>query len=149
MIRRHRFEAADNRRLAHLCGPLDAHLRQVEAALGVRLTRRDAEFRIEGPRAAVARTADLLDELYRQAQRPLAGEQLQLALAQAMTAAGPGPTGGAGAGPRVERASTAAAAPTLHTRHAGLAGRTPNQVQYLQQILAHDITFGIGPAGTG
>jgi phosphate starvation-inducible PhoH-like protein len=37
----------------------------------------------------------------------------------------------------------------LHTRHTDLSGRTPNQVQYLQQMLAHDITFGIGPAGTG
>jgi phosphate starvation-inducible PhoH-like protein len=37
----------------------------------------------------------------------------------------------------------------LHTRHAELRGRTPNQVQYLQQMLAHDLTFGIGPAGTG
>jgi phosphate starvation-inducible protein PhoH and related proteins len=37
----------------------------------------------------------------------------------------------------------------LHTRHADLAGRTPNQVQYLRQMLTHDITFGIGPAGTG
>jgi phosphate starvation-inducible PhoH-like protein len=37
----------------------------------------------------------------------------------------------------------------LHTRHAELRGRTPNQVGYLQQMLAHDITFGIGPAGTG
>ncbi len=37
----------------------------------------------------------------------------------------------------------------LHTRHADLAGRTPNQVQYLRNILGHDITFGIGPAGTG
>jgi phosphate starvation-inducible PhoH-like protein len=37
----------------------------------------------------------------------------------------------------------------LHTRHADLSGRTPNQMQYLRQMLAHDITFGIGPAGTG
>ncbi|ODV11896.1 MAG: phosphate starvation-inducible protein PhoH, partial [Rubrivivax sp. SCN 70-15] len=41
------------------------------------------------------------------------------------------------------------AAVVLHTRHADLVGRTPNQVQYLRQMLAHDITFGIGPAGTG
>jgi phosphate starvation-inducible PhoH-like protein len=41
------------------------------------------------------------------------------------------------------------AAVVLHTRHADLSGRTPNQVQYLRQMLAHDITFGIGPAGTG
>ena len=37
----------------------------------------------------------------------------------------------------------------LHTRHTDLRGRTPNQVQYLQQMLSADITFGIGPAGTG
>lgn len=37
----------------------------------------------------------------------------------------------------------------LHTRHADLRGRTPNQTQYLRQMLGHDITFGIGPAGTG
>jgi phosphate starvation-inducible PhoH-like protein len=30
-----------------------------------------------------------------------------------------------------------------------LRGRTPTQVQYLRQVLATDITFGIGPAGTG
>jgi phosphate starvation-inducible PhoH-like protein len=37
----------------------------------------------------------------------------------------------------------------LHTRRADLTGRTPNQIQYLQHILSHDISFGIGPAGTG
>ena len=53
VIRRHTFEAADNRRLSHLCGPLDGHLRAIEAALGVRLARREASFRIDGPRGAV------------------------------------------------------------------------------------------------
>jgi phosphate starvation-inducible PhoH-like protein len=55
--------------------------------------------------------------------------------------------------PRGGRAAGAAVDPdapvVLHTRHADLSGRTPNQVQYLRQMLAHDITFGIGPAGTG
>jgi phosphate starvation-inducible protein PhoH and related proteins len=37
----------------------------------------------------------------------------------------------------------------LHTRRSDLAGRTPNQVGYLRNILGHDLTFGIGPAGTG
>jgi phosphate starvation-inducible PhoH-like protein len=37
----------------------------------------------------------------------------------------------------------------LHTRRTDLTGRTPNQLTYLRQILSHDITFGIGPAGTG
>ena len=55
MIRRHALPGADNRRLAHLCGPLDDHLRRIEAALGVVLTRREHHFRIEGPLAAVDR----------------------------------------------------------------------------------------------
>jgi phosphate starvation-inducible PhoH-like protein len=41
------------------------------------------------------------------------------------------------------------AAPVLLTRKAELHGRTPRQVDYLRQIQEHDITFGVGPAGTG
>ncbi|MDP1899119.1 MAG: PhoH family protein [Rubrivivax sp.] len=141
MIRRHHFEPADNRRLAHLCGPLDAHLRSIESALGVTLSRREASFRIEGPRSAVERALALLDALYAKAREPIGERALQLALVNAVAT----PTD-----------ATAAAAPladdgdvVLHTRHADLGGRTPNQMQYLRQMLAHDITFGIGPAGTG
>jgi phosphate starvation-inducible PhoH-like protein len=39
--------------------------------------------------------------------------------------------------------------PVLNTRRADLQGRTPNQVEYLRRILSHDLTFGVGPAGTG
>ncbi len=138
MIRRHRFEEPDNRRLAHLCGPLDAHLRAIEAALGVTLTRRDADFRLEGPRDAVQRGAALLDRLYAMAEAPIAEPALQAALAQA---SGPAPAGGDEA-PDDEPV-------VLHTRHADLAGRTTNQARYLRQMLSHDITFGVGPAGTG
>ncbi|MDE2614304.1 MAG: PhoH family protein [Burkholderiales bacterium] len=143
MIRRHTFTPADNRRLAHLCGALDAHLRQIEQALGVAIARRDATLRIEGPREAVQRTATLLDALYAKAEQPLGERALHLALTRA--AARP-------LGARASTAAAAEAAPStivLHTRHAELAGRTPNQERYLRQILAHDITFGTGPAGTG
>jgi phosphate starvation-inducible protein PhoH len=60
VIRRHTFEPTDNRRLAHLCGAIDGHLRAIEAALGVTLVRREASFRIDGARAAVARAAERL-----------------------------------------------------------------------------------------
>lgn len=135
LIRRHTLLPADNRRLAHLCGPLDEHLRRIEAALAVTLARRDDTFRIEGAKDAVERTAELLDRLYAQADRPLAERTFDRALADAQHAPEPDP-GDDGA-------------IVLHTRHADLAGRTPNQVQYLRQMLSHDITFGIGPAGTG
>jgi len=137
VIRRHTFDAADNRRLAHLCGPLDAHLRAIEAALGVRLARRDASFRVDGPRGAVDSAVVLLDALYERAREPIGERALQLALVK-VTAAAAAPGQPAADAPIV-----------LHTRHADLGGRTPNQMQYLRQMLAHDITFGIGPAGTG
>jgi phosphate starvation-inducible PhoH-like protein len=137
VIRRHTLEPADNRRLANLCGPVDAHLRAIEAALGVTLQRREATFRIEGPKPAVERTAELLDRLHAQAASPIGERTLQRAIA------------GAQAAPAAEAADAADAPIVLHTRHADLSGRTPNQVQYLRQMLNHDITFGVGPAGTG
>ena len=133
MIRRHTLAPADNRRLAHLCGPLDAHLRSIEAALAVTLARRDDSFRIEGAPAAAESAALLLDALYAKAERPIGERTLQLAIAQAQTQA---------SAPDSDDI-------VLHTRHADLSGRTPNQVQYLRQMLDHDITFGVGPAGTG
>jgi phosphate starvation-inducible PhoH-like protein len=151
LIRRHSLDPPDNRRLAHLCGPLDAHLRAIESALGVTLSRRDASFRIEGARDAIERAAALLDTLYEAARDPISEPALQGALARAAApalAAVIAPASAAGSAP--EAAVPQAAAPiVLHTRHADLTGRTPNQMQYLAQMLTEDITFGIGPAGTG
>ena len=140
MIRRHSFDNADNRRLAHVCGPLDIHLRSIEAALGVTLVRRDASFRIEGPRDGVERAVRLLDALYATAASPIGERSLQLALLK-FAATVPGAPQAPSSDGDVDV--------VLHTRHTDLRGRTPSQVQYLQQMLAHDITFGIGPAGTG
>jgi phosphate starvation-inducible PhoH-like protein len=145
VIRRHVFENADNRRLAHLCGPLDAHLRSIQTALGVALVRRDASFRIEGPRDGVERTVRLLDDLYAGARAPVSDRALQLLLLKYMATQ----HGGLPAAPQDAHAPVTAEPIVLHTRHAELTGRTPNQLQYLQQMLSHDITLGIGPAGTG
>jgi len=135
VIRRHTLPGTDNRRLAHVCGPLDENLRRIEAACGVTLTRRDQQFRIDGPRAAVERAAALLDALYAQAAQPIDEAQL----ARLLAADGPAAAAAAGDDAPI----------VLRTRHAELSGRTPNQMQYLRQMLQHDITFGIGPAGTG
>ncbi|MDQ2778506.1 MAG: PhoH family protein [Pseudomonadota bacterium] len=150
LIREHAFgtpeQPADNRRLARLCGPLDAHLRSIESALGVRLSRRDAAFRVEGPRESIASAVRLLDLLYEQADRGLDERDLQLAL---LRLAGPPRAESAGTAATDEGADPDAEPIVLHTRHSDLVGRTPNQVRYLQQILKRDISFGIGPAGTG
>jgi phosphate starvation-inducible PhoH-like protein len=138
LILQHRFEPADNRRLAHLCGPLDEHLRSIESALGVKLSRRADQISVDGPRAQAERALALLKTLHDRASRPIGAQALQLALAEALAQ-----TAGAAA------AADEAAPLVLQTRRADLAGRTPNQAQYLQQMLESDITFGIGPAGTG
>ncbi|MDE2626508.1 MAG: PhoH family protein [Burkholderiales bacterium] len=149
MILRHAFEPRDNTRLAHLCGSVDEHLRSIEHLLDVAVSRRNEYFRIEGPKPRTEHAMNLLLALYEQAQRPITAEQLQLALVQ---------VGAATPAPGKRRRSVApdptddAAAPgaiVLRTRRTDLAGRTPNQLTYLRNILAHDITFGIGPAGTG
>ena len=143
LILRHSFEPRDNARLAHLCGSLDEHLRSIERLLDVSLSRRNEFFRIEGPKPAAEHAMNLLLALYEQSQRPIGAEQLQLALVQ---------VGANGAAPEAARGGDGSSgddAPTLRTRRSDLVGRTPNQANYLRNILAHDISFGIGPAGTG
>ncbi len=142
VILRHAFVPADNTRLAHLCGSMDEHLRTVERALAVRIGRRGAQFRVEGDTGGAERAVLLLQALYERSQRPVSAEALRLMLVEASAE----PAGGDAA---VRGDAPAADVLLLRTRRADLAGRTPNQVDYLRNILGHDITFGIGPAGTG
>ncbi len=148
MILRHAFIPLDNARLAHLCGSLDEHLRAVEKALDVSIKRRNEAFRIEGPKAAAERAILLLQTLYARARRPIAAEAFQLALAAAV--AGRDDVVRRRGSVDAERAVEVPDEPiALRTRHADLQGRTPNQVRYIRNILSHDISLGIGPAGTG
>ncbi len=128
------FEPLDNKRLANLCGPLDGNLRQIESALDIAITRRGARLSLKGQREDVARGADLLESFYGRAAKPLDLDQIQLGVIDSR--AGAAESAGSGG-------------PVLLTRRRDLAGRTPNQRLYLEQILAHDVTFGMGPAGTG
>jgi phosphate starvation-inducible protein PhoH and related proteins len=136
VILRHAFTPADNTRLAHLTGPLDAHLRAIESAFGVRIARRQEAFRIDGAKAAAERALAVLQALYVRAARPIADQALQLAITDAQ--------GGSASGERDDPDAI-----VLRTRRADLEGRTPNQRAYLRHILDHDLAFGIGPAGTG
>ncbi len=162
VILRHAFIPLDNTRLANLCGTLDAHLREIEAAFGVSITRRNESFRIEGAKANAERAAVLLQTLYDRARNPIAPQALQLSLVEASSEQTPRPRPGGRRAPAPSLARPKDATPpaasaasgadppiVLRTRHADLAGRTPNQTRYLREILSHDISFGIGPAGTG
>jgi phosphate starvation-inducible protein PhoH and related proteins len=150
VILRHSFEPPDNTRLAHLCGSLDEHLRSIESALNVSISRRNEFFRVEGAKDKAEVAMQLLQSLHQAAEAPFSAEQIQLALVEVMAHRGrrePADAASASAG----EAPVRAASPdlVLRTRRTDLVGRTPNQLTYLRNILAHDITFGIGPAGTG
>jgi phosphate starvation-inducible PhoH-like protein len=138
VILRHAFIPPDNSRLANLAGSFDAHLRTIAAAFDVKIQRRNESFRVEGAKGHAERAVVLLQQLYGRATRPIGADEVELAILEAMS-------------DDSGRAADAAADVDLRlrTRRADLAGRTPNQVAYLKNILGHDITFGIGPAGTG
>lgn len=129
------FADADNTHLAHLCGVLDENLRQIETALNVRIARRGEVFHIEGETERTRQAERLLKDFYQRAHRPLDIDEIQLALVEV-------------AHPEAQPAEENDM-PVLMTRRVGLHGRTVRQNQYLRQIREHDITFGIGPAGTG
>ncbi|HTL76803.1 MAG TPA: PhoH family protein [Casimicrobiaceae bacterium] len=146
----------DNRALANLCGPLDANLRQIEAALDVTIARRGATFTVSGSRAAAVHATRALSRFYAEAEKPLSVDDIQLGLVE-IAALAPHPTPLPASAERLrdvehradEGSVLADDAPILRTRRADLHGRTPNQVAYLDAIRTHDISFGIGPAGTG
>jgi phosphate starvation-inducible PhoH-like protein len=126
-----KLDPVDNQRLARLCGALDENLRQIESALDVSIARRGAKFTVRGEQAS--RAAQAIEHFYDRASGDLSAEDVQLGLTELGSSA----------------AKEEGAAPQLLTRRSDLHGRTPHQVQYIENILAHDCTFGIGPAGTG
>ena len=131
MILRHSFTPPNNTRLAHLCGPLDEHLRTIERALDVKIAHRHEQFKVDGHKAKAERAMEILQALYEQAARPITPAMVQL-----MLVGDPSELGS------LEDTQ-------LTTRRTDLRARTSNQGVYLQSIAANDITFGIGPAGTG
>ncbi|MDE2389084.1 MAG: PhoH family protein, partial [Betaproteobacteria bacterium] len=140
------FTPADNQRLANLCGVLDENLKQVETALDVTISRRGEHFSVSGKSGQTELAAQALRNFYSQSQHHLSLEQIQLGLIEVQN---PRNVPGSMSKQDDSGDTEQPAAPALLTRRSNLYGRTPRQVQYLQQIQAHDITFAIGPAGTG
>ena len=130
MILRHLFSPPNNTRLTNLCGPMDEHLRTIETALQVAIAHRHEQFKVDGPKEKARRGMEMLQALYEIADRPIDAATVQLMLAG-------------------DSRMNDAQAPGLLTRRADLKPRTPNQATYLDNITGHDVTFGIGPAGTG
>jgi phosphate starvation-inducible PhoH-like protein len=135
-------EPLDNKRLANLCGPVDENLRQISAALDVTIFRRGEKFVVTGGNAP--RAVELLEKFYSMADHPISIEDIQLAVVEQR--AGGAKAAGAAA---EEDSDEIIEEPVLKTRRTDLRGRTPTQSKYLRSIVEHDVTFGVGPAGTG
>ncbi|MFO0334949.1 MAG: PhoH family protein [Pseudomonadota bacterium] len=133
------LEPADNDRLAALCGPLDEHLRQVEQRLGVIVNRRGNRFLVTGAHADAA--VRVLQDLYARAgdRRGLEPADVHLAIQETGMDAPAAAPGGGGAADTVQ----------VQTHRGLIRGRGANQAQYLANIHGQDLTFGVGPAGTG
>ena len=126
----------DNARLANLCGPLDENLRLVEDRMAVSIKRRGASFRVAGARAHPAE--DVIRDLFEATRNEdISLERVHLALRDSRDM-----PGALGVDEPADAGSVRVARGTIRAR-----GR--NQRDYLQNIRAKDLTFGIGPAGTG
>jgi phosphate starvation-inducible protein PhoH and related proteins len=130
VILRHSFTPINNKRLGYLCGPNDEHLRRLEDALNVNIAHKHEDFRVNGMKKDAERTIELLQAAYEIASKPISPEIWQLMVS--------------GKEPGLDGESM-----LLNTRRADLRARSPNQTQYLANIASNDISFGIGPAGTG
>ena len=141
------LEPADNQRLASLCGPFDDNIKQLERRLGVEISYRDNHFQLVGKQAQLDAAAVILKHLYVETQ-PLKGgkvtdivpDMVHLAIQESrVLEQDDEPAAGIPYGKEV----------TVKTKRGLIKPRSPNQAQYIANIVQHDISFGIGPAGTG
>ncbi len=131
------LEPVDNARLAMLCGEFDRHLRQVEQRLGVEINNRGNHFQVIGDARSVDAAATVLTSLYDEtADEPLNPSRVHLALQEATAAIDDNEAG--------DEDDV-----TIQTRRGRIRGRGPSQRRYLRRIQRHDLSIGIGPAGTG
>ena len=138
------LEPADNQRLNSLCGPFDDNIKLLERRLGIEISHRDNHFKLVGRTPCVRAAIDILKNLYVETA-PLRGqvgdidpEQIHLALKESHVLE-----------QAAEHVPDYGKAIHIKTKRGLIKPRTPNQAQYIANILDHDITFGIGPAGTG
>ena len=128
----------NNDRLKNLCGEHDQHLQQIEKYLEVTIANRGNEFNIDGPKDRVAQAKQALKELFAltATEQNLNSKKIHFVL-QAIKASASGQQ-------ILEHEKI-----SVRTKKTTITPHTPNQINYIKNILKHDITFSIGPAGTG
>ncbi|MFZ4212593.1 PhoH family protein, partial [Pantoea endophytica] len=138
------LEPADNQRLMSLCGPMDDNVKQLERRLGLEIKRRDNQFTLTGRSLCVDAAVNILRTLYvdtapmRGQIKDIEPDQIHLAIKESGVLE-----------QSAESVPEFGKAVNIKTKRGVIKPRTPNQAQYIANIFSHDITFGIGPAGTG
>lgn len=132
------LEPADNQRLANLCGQFDEHLRLIERRMGVEINNRGNTFRIIGIKKSITATEEVLRELYLETDKTvLDPEIVNLHLHSASSEN------------VINLKKHSGSEVVIQTKRGQVRGRGENQQHYLNSIVEHDISFGVGPAGTG
>ena len=131
------LEPDDSTQLATLCGPFDAHLKQIENRLGITIRNRGNQFHISGEETLANAAGKLLSQLYREVRDGTAvtAEMVHLFLQES--------------GIEDLLQSAPEDISIIETRKKSIKARGRNQKAYVQAIRDQDISFGIGPAGTG
>ncbi|MGF7433466.1 PhoH family protein [Pasteurella bettyae] len=147
------LEHQDNARLQSLCGAFDDHLKLIEKEFNLVIARHNFTFNIdtveEDPKPhhlkLIKSAVKLIQDLYVETA-PVKGkvkeldlEDVHMALQESRILSQVEPN----------RAENNVFSTTIKTKRGVIKPRGENQVQYLHNILTHDISFGIGPAGTG
>ncbi|MGH1439585.1 MAG: PhoH family protein [Cellvibrionaceae bacterium] len=142
----HTLDNASTQALAHLCGQFDAHLKQIEERLKVRIVHRGNEFSLQGDKKAVQAASSILYSLYEDIQNGLdmTPDHVHLAIQQFhhdnQNDGGHSPS---------EHNLSPESLTVVQTKKGKVKPRGKNQQVYVRAVLTNDINFGIGPAGTG
>jgi phosphate starvation-inducible PhoH-like protein len=139
------LEFPDNRLRIDLWGEYDRNLAQVEQKLSVQIIRRGNQLIIHGEETAVTEAAEVLQALYerleagRDVEHGDIDREIRMGGSEADTGARDGDQLEMFKGGKVE----------IKTRKKLVEPRTDAQKAYVQSLFAHELAFGIGPAGTG
>ncbi len=133
------LEPADNDRLANLCGYLDENFRLIERRLGIEVNNRGNNFQLIGEVANIEAGRDVIEELFKEtrASDSLKTETVHIVLQTKANQL------------KQEKDQKKQEDVVITTKRGLIRPRGYNQKRYVERIVANDISFGIGPAGTG
>ncbi len=133
-----RVSPPDNNRLANLCGQFDEHIKQIENRLKVKISNRGEQFNVIGPEQSAANARKLINHLYAATEvEMLAPERVHLYLQDA------------GIELMQNQATKQDNGLIIKTRRSTIQCRGSRQIDYVRSVKERDLSFGIGPAGTG